>query len=89
MAHVMHSGEVSVPGMTAERVALEPGGTARHAAVGGEAMAYVVGGQGVVRIAGEETVLAVESVIWLAGDEEAIVEAGADGLELLLARTQH
>lgn len=85
MAQVLRTNEVAVPGMTASRVALAPGAAVEHAAGVGEAMVYVIGGAGVARLADGEHPLAAESVVWLAGGEAATLEAGATGLELLLA----
>lgn len=85
MAHVTRKPEVRVAGLTATRVALAAGETVAHSAAGGEAIAFVVRGGGIAWVAGEERPLAAESLVWLAGDDAATLEAGAAGLELLLA----
>lgn len=87
MAQVLHAREVTVPGMTARVTALGPGEILALAAGGGEALAYVIAGGGVARVP-ETRPLAPESVVWLAGDDTAELEAGARGLELLLAASR-
>ncbi|HET8607247.1 MAG TPA: hypothetical protein VFL66_09490 [Gaiellaceae bacterium] len=88
MAQVVHGAEIAVPGMTARRVALAAGESVEHAAGGGEAMVYVIAGAGSVRLPDAERPLAEESLVWLAGDDAARIEAGAGGLELLLAASR-
>lgn len=88
MAQVVHGSEISVPGMTARRVALAAGESVEQAAGGREALVYVIAGAGSVRLPEGERPLAGESLVWLAGDDAARIEAGPGGLELLLAASR-
>jgi quercetin dioxygenase-like cupin family protein len=70
----------------ARRLALEPRETAaRVEAPAGESFLYVIGGSGRVQAAGESAALAAESVVWLEPGDTCELEAGDDGLRLLLA----
>jgi hypothetical protein len=71
---------VTVPGMAARLVRLDPGAQLELAA-DGETMAYVVEGRGVSRLGP----LAPESVVWLDDRESLELEAGIGGLVLLVA----
>jgi mannose-6-phosphate isomerase-like protein (cupin superfamily) len=56
---------------------------------GAEAFAYVIAGSGAVAASppAEQFALATESMLWLGACEELSVEAGLDGLDLMLAET--
>ena len=71
----------------ARRLALEPRETAARVEVpAGEAFLYVIGGSGRVQASGESAVLFAESVVWLEPGDTCALEAGDDGLLLLLAQ---
>jgi hypothetical protein len=84
MAQVLHADTVRVPGMTARRLVLAAGEALALRAGGGETMVYVIAGEGAARVP-EERGLAAESLVWLAGADRVELEAGAPGLELLVA----
>ncbi len=71
---------VEVPGLAVRLVALAPG--SRTALSGdGETMAYAVHGGGVTTLGP----IAPESLVWLDPGEALEIEAGPDGLQLLVA----
>jgi len=53
---------------------------------GSEHLLYVIRGSGSAKVEDESLGLAQESILWLDPGEQATLVAGADGLEVLLAR---
>ena len=74
--------------MEACRYRIQAGATGPQIALGGqEAFAYVIGGAGMALAAGESYPLARESVLWLAGRDALTLQAGPDGLDVLVAES--
>jgi hypothetical protein len=80
--NVARSG-VSVPGMTARLVELEPAAQMELSG-DGETMAYVVEGRGATALGPLEP----ESVVWLDDGDALDLEAGPGGLVLLVAHAR-
>lgn len=75
--------------MRVDRHRLEPGSGSPQIPLGGqEAFAYVIAGTGTARAADETFPLAGESVLWLAACPGLEVQAGLDGLDVLVAQSQ-
>ena len=74
-------------GLDARRLALAPRERgALLEAPAGEAFLYVIAGSGRVHAAAQSAALAAESVVWLEPGDACALDAGDEGLELLLAR---
>jgi mannose-6-phosphate isomerase-like protein (cupin superfamily) len=73
--------------MEAARCRLEPGAALAVPLGSQEALAYVIGGSGSAQAAGESFRLARESMLWLAGCDGVSLQAGADGLDVLVAES--
>jgi quercetin dioxygenase-like cupin family protein len=72
--------------MEARRYRIEPGTSGPDITLGAqEAFAYVIEGGGTALAGGESYPLSRESVLWLAGCATLTVEAGPDGLDVLIA----
>jgi quercetin dioxygenase-like cupin family protein len=72
--------------MAARRLQLDPGAsTPQGEHRDGERFLYVIGGTGTAIVGDERLPLAPESVLWLESGDRYRVEAGPDGIELLLA----
>jgi quercetin dioxygenase-like cupin family protein len=72
-----------------DRHRLEPGADSPQIPVSGpEAFAYVITGTGTARVAGEVFSLAPESVLWLAACSGLEIQAGPDGLDVLVAESR-
>ena len=75
--------------MRADRHRLEPGsGSPRFPLNGQEAFGYVIAGTGTARAGDETFPLAGESVLWLAACTGLELQAGPDGLDVLVAQSQ-
>lgn len=78
---------VAVP-LRARRVVVDAGVTARLDTYADEAMVYVVRGSGAVEVHGERHRLLPETVVWLDGPGDLLLEAGSapapGGLEVLV-----
>jgi quercetin dioxygenase-like cupin family protein len=73
-------------GMAARRLLLDPGAsTPQREHRDGERFLYVIGGTGMAILGDDRLPLAPESVLWLESGDRYLVEAGPDGIELLLA----
>lgn len=73
--------------LAARRLALDPGERGpRLRASGAEAFLYVIAGSGRVHAAAGSEALGAESVVWLERGDDCSLEAGDEGLELLLAQ---
>jgi quercetin dioxygenase-like cupin family protein len=79
--------------LNVNRWRLDPGARAQGIPLGGtEAFAYVIAGAGTAEAsppggAAEPFALGTESVLWLSASAALTVEAGPDGLDLLMARS--
>jgi len=70
-----------------ERITLEAGKAAPTAgAADAERFIYVIRGAGQAHVAGEIYPLGPESVLWIDPGEACVLEAGAEGLEVLACR---
>ena len=75
--------------MRADRHRVEPGsGSPRFPLDGQEAFGYVIAGTGTARVGDETFPLAGESVLWLAACPGLELQAGPDGLDVLVAQSQ-
>lgn len=64
-----------------------PGGRSLWTVADRSEVAFVAAGRGVLRLGGEEHRLVPERAVYLAVGDEVEIEAGEDGLELIVART--
>lgn len=72
--------------MVARRWSFEPHARSPEFKHGGnEQFLYVIAGSGSAQVNGEEFQLSDEAVLWLEPGDEYHLEAGGDGLEILLA----
>ena len=70
-----------------ERLSLEAGKKSEPAsAVEAERFLYVIQGSGQARVGNETFPLSTESMLWLESGETFTLEAGADGLEILVSQ---
>jgi quercetin dioxygenase-like cupin family protein len=75
--------------MRADRYRLAPGARSELIPLGGqEAVGYVIAGTGIAHASGEAFPLARESMLWLAACSGLELEAGPDGLDLLVAESE-
>jgi quercetin dioxygenase-like cupin family protein len=73
--------------LVVERLTCEPGAqTPAASAPGQEKFIYVIRGAGVARVGSESFSLETESMLWLDLGDIYTLEAGADGLEILVCR---
>ncbi len=79
---------IGAPAMTARRLRLGPGAAARAAVheEGAEQFLYVVSGAGVAAAGDERWMLERETVVWAEPGDEIDLEAGPEGIEVLIAR---
>ena len=78
----MAEGGVSIQGLSVQVVELDAGAQLELSG-DGETMAYVIDGRGETELG----TLAPESLVWLDPGDALAVEAGADGLRLLVGHT--
>jgi quercetin dioxygenase-like cupin family protein len=77
---------IGTGGLAARRLLLHPGAsTPQGEHRDGERFLYVIGGTGMAILGDDRLPLAPESVLWLESGDRYRVEAGPDGIELLLA----
>ena len=74
--------------MTARRCRIDPGMTGPPITLAAtEALVYVIAGSGSAASDGEMFPLTGESMLWLAGCDDVVLAAAADGLDALVAET--
>jgi quercetin dioxygenase-like cupin family protein len=74
--------------MRARRCQLETGAAGPGIVLAGqESFAYVIGGTGTAAAGGDSHLLGRESVLWLAGRDALTLQAGPDGLDVLVAES--
>ena len=70
-----------------ERVSLEAGKKSEPTiAVQAERFLYVIQGSGQVQVGSENFLLAPETMLWIESDDTFTLEAGTDGLEVLVSQ---
>lgn len=70
-----------------ERILLEPGGaSASYPPTDGERFLYVIRGKGQAYVGQQSFLLSAESVLWLEKEDTFYMEAGSDGLDVLLCQ---